>query len=136
MKSFLGKRSSNFVCSSLQVGSRRRTSGGSHKSAFSSNFPVLLFGSCAYWFNTPLFRRLLSYLPFSPELVVAYPTVRGATRLRVLRRPIRLFATVSSSSRVGVLESALAKRSGHHQKLPVLVIRTAVSGGRPVGFTS
>ena len=45
-------------------------------------------------FSTPLARRRSSYPPSSTNLMTTHPAVHAATRLRGLRRPIRLSATV------------------------------------------
>ena len=62
--------------------------------SFHKTLPVLAFDSRAQGFNTPLSRRRSIYPPSSPNLVPTYPAVHAATRLRVLRHPIRLSTTV------------------------------------------
>ena len=60
-------------------------------------------------------QQWLGYLLFPPIVVLAYPTVYASMRLRVLRYPIRLSATVSPAYRVGVWERRRDETSRHNE---------------------
>ena len=111
---------------------------------FFKNLPVLTFDLRGQGFRTPLARRRSSYPPSSPNLVLTHPTVSTATRLRVLRHPIRLSVTISPASRVphapeghhiGVRERCTWRNRPDITKLPTLVNQPAGSGGQPVSVT-
>ena len=101
--SFLEKRSRDIVRLPLPLGSRRSKRGISRRSAFSQDLSVFAFDFCTQHYLVR--QQQLCYLPSSPMVVLAYPTVCAAMRLRVLRYPIRPSATVSPAYRVSVRES-------------------------------
>ena len=86
--SSLGKRPRNLPRSPLQVGSLRKKSGRSQKSALSQNLPVLAFHSRTQGFSNPLAGRRSNYPPSSPNLVLTRPTARAATPYQAFRDSI------------------------------------------------
>ena len=68
--------------------------------SFPLRYPLFALLIRAQGFSTPLAHRRSSCPPPSPNLELTHPIRRATVRLRVLRRPTRLSATVPPASGV------------------------------------